>query len=69
MDPLCFCVLCFSFYSVCSLLACAPAGKGLTSGLLLVMFIVFVLLSHVVSYLIVSYPYLCLLSYFTHELK
>ena len=42
----------------------SPAGKGLTSWLLLVMFIVFLLLSHVVSwvqvwYLIVSFPDLC----------
>ena len=28
----------------------SPAGKGLTSGLLFVMFIVFLLLSHVVSW-------------------
>ena len=29
---------------------CSPAGKGLTSWLLLVMFIVFLLFSHVVSW-------------------
>ena len=46
----------------------SPAGKGLTSWLLLVMFIVFLILSLVVSwgmwYLIVSFPVLCRLSYF-----
>ena len=46
----------------------SPAGKGLTSWLLLVVFIVFLLLSHVVLgqvlYLIVSFLDLCLLSYF-----
>ena len=49
----------------------SPAGKGLTSWLLLVTFIVFLLLSHVVSwvqvwYLIVSFPDLCRLLYFEH---
>ena len=49
----------------------SPAGKGLTSWLLLVMFIAFLLLFHVESwvrcgtlYLIVSFPDLCRLSYF-----
>ena len=44
----------------------SPAGKGLTSWLLLVMLIVFLLLSHVVSWVrffILSFPELCLLSY------
>ena len=51
----------------------SPAGKGLTSWLLLVMFIVFLLLSHQgilgqVWYFIVSFPDLCRLSYtvFSH---
>ena len=46
----------------------SPAGKGVTSWLLLVMSIVFLLLSHVVSwvkwYLFVHFPDLCHLSYF-----
>ena len=48
----------------------SPAGKGLTSWLLLVTFIVFLLLSHdcgilgQVWYLIVSFPDFCRLSYF-----
>ena len=51
----------------------SPAGKGLTSWLLLVMFIVFCYFtmwypgSCVV--LIVSFPYLCLLSYFILNLN
>ena len=51
VDHLCFCVLCFSCFCICSLLAAlwSPAWKGLTSWLLLVMFIVFLSLSHVVS--------------------
>ena len=40
----------------------SPAGKALTSWLLFVMFIVFLLLSHVVSW--VRFPGLCHLSYF-----
>ena len=43
MDHRCFCVLLFSCFQVCSLL---PCGKGLTSWLLLVMFIVFLIVSH-----------------------
>ena len=49
----------------------SPAGKGLISWLLLVMFFAFLLFSHVVSwvscgtmYLIVSFPDLCRLTYF-----
>ena len=47
----------------------SPAGKGLTFWLLLVMSIVFLLLSHVVSWVrcgtsFVSFPDLCHLSYF-----
>ena len=47
----------------------SPARKGLTSWLSLVMFIAFLLLSCMVSwvgrwYLIVSFPDLCLLFYF-----
>ena len=50
----------------------SPAGKGLTSWLLLVMFIVFVtfhcgILGHV-WHLIVSFPDLCRLSYFVQIL-
>ena len=44
--------LCLAFLMVLCLFINAlwsPAGKGLTSWLLLVMFIVFLLLSHVVS--------------------
>ena len=50
MDHLWF--LCLVFLMLSRLFVAAlwsPAGKGLTSWLLLVMFIVFVLLSHVVS--------------------
>ena len=48
----------------------SPAGNGLNSWLLLVMFIVFVLLSHnycilgQVWYLIAAFPDICRLSYF-----
>ena len=48
----------------------SPAGKGLTSWLLLVMFIVFLLFPcgflGQVWYFIVSFPDLCRLSYFGH---
>ena len=50
MDHLCF--LCLVFLMLSHLFIAAlwsPAGKGLTSRLLLVIFIVFLLLSHVVS--------------------
>ena len=50
MNHLCF--LCLVFLRLSSLFIAAlwsPAGQGLNSWLLLVMFIVFVLLSHVVS--------------------
>ena len=50
MDHLCF--LCLVFLVLSHLFIAAlwsPAGKGLTSWLLIVMFIVFLLLSHVVS--------------------
>ena len=68
-----FCFLCLVFRMLSRLLIAAlwsPAGKGLNSWLLLVMFIAFVLLSHFfgilgqVWYLIVSFPDLCRLSYF-----
>ena len=63
MDHLFF-VLCFSGFRVCKL----PVGKGLTSWLLLVMFIVFVTfpcgILVQVWFLIVSFPDLCCLSYF-----
>ena len=42
-------VSCHVFASVTAALL-SPAGKGLTSWLLLVMFIVFLLLSHLVSW-------------------
>ena len=51
MDNLFFC-FCLVFLMLSHLFIAAlwsPAGKGLTSWLLLVMFIVFLLLSHVVS--------------------
>ena len=50
MDHLCF--LCLVFLMLLCLFIAAlwsPAGKGMTSRLLLVKFIVFLLLSHVVS--------------------
>ena len=62
--------LCLVFLMLLHLFIAAmwsPAGKGLFSWLLLVMFFVFLLLSHVVSlvwYLIVSFHDLCRLSYF-----
>ena len=68
MDHLCF--LCLVFLMLLHLFIAAmwsPAGKGLFSWLLLVMFFVSLLLSHVVSfvwYLIVSFPDLCRRSYF-----
>ena len=51
VDHLCF--LCLVFLMLSGLFIAAlwsPTGKGLTSWLLLVMFIVFLLLSHVVSW-------------------
>ena len=51
MDRLCF--LCLVFLMLSRLFIAAswsPAGKGLTSWLLLVMFILFLLLYHVVSW-------------------
>ena len=51
MDHLCF--LCLVFHMLSCLFIAAfwsPAGKELASWLLLVMFIVFLLLSHVVSW-------------------
>ena len=51
MDHLCS--LCFVFLMLSRLFIATlylPAGKGLTFRLLLVMFIVFLLLSHVVSW-------------------
>ena len=71
MDHLCFLCLVFLMLSRLFIAAlCSSDGKKLTSWLLLVMFIVFLLLLHIVSwcqvwYLIVSFPYLCRLSYFT----
>ena len=51
MDNLCF--LCLVFLMLLCLFIAAlwsSAGKGLTSWILLVMFIVFLLISHVVSW-------------------
>ena len=50
MDYLCF--LCLVFLMLFASIAAlwSPAGKGLTSWLLFVMFIVFLLPSHVVSW-------------------
>ena len=60
--------LCYLVFHVLSRLFIAalrsPAGKGLTSWLLLVMFIVFLLLFHVMWYLIVLFPDLFRLPYF-----
>ena len=71
MDHLCF--LCLVFLMLSHLFIAAlwsPAGKGLTFWLLLVMFIVFFVtfpcgILGQVWYLIVSFPDLCRLSYFT----
>ena len=66
MDHLCY--LCLVFVMLSRLFIAAllsPEGKGLTSCLLFVMFIVFLLLSHLVWYLIVSIPDPCCLSYYT----
>ena len=50
MDNLCFCVLCLRMLSRLFIAALwSPVGKDLASWLLLVMFIVFLLLSYVVS--------------------
>ena len=61
--------LMLSRLSIAALLS--NAGKGLTSWLLLVMFIVFFVtypccILHQVWYLIVSFPDLCRLSYFVY---
>ena len=53
MSIICGFFLCLVFLMLLRLFIAAlwsPAGKGLTAWLLLVMFIVFVLLSHVVSF-------------------
>ena len=71
MDQLCF--LCLVFLMLSRLFIAAlwsPVGKGLTSWLLLVMFIVFFVtfpscILGQVWYLIVSLPDLCRLSYFS----
>ena len=70
MDHLCYICLVVVMLSRLFIAALgSPEGKGLTSWLLFVMFIVFLLLSHLVSfgqvwYLIVSIPDPCCLSYF-----
>ena len=55
----------FAFVHCCLVVTCR---EGLTSWLSLVMFIVFLLLSHMVSWVrcgtVVSFPDLCRLSYF-----
>ena len=64
------CLLCLAFHMLlCLFIAVfwSPTGKGLTSWLLLDMFIVFLLLSHMVFWVIVSFTYLCRLSYFHTE--
>ena len=51
MGRLCFLCLVFQILSLLSIAALwSPTGKGLTSWVLLVMFIVFLLLSHVGSW-------------------
>ena len=70
MDHLCFLRLVFLMFSCLFIAALwSTAGKGLTSWLLLVMFIGFFLTSPCnilgqVWYLIVSFPDFCRLSYF-----
>ena len=64
-DHLCY--LCLVFVMLLHLFIAAlwsPKGKGLTSWLLFVMFIVILLLLHLVSYLIVLIPDPCCLIYF-----
>ena len=57
MDHLYFLCLVFLMPSCLFIAALwSPAGKGLTSWLLLVMFIVFLLLSHVVSWVRCGIP-------------
>ena len=42
MDHLCFCVLCFSCFCVCSLLPCGNLlGKGLPLGMFIVFYVYF----------------------------
>ena len=56
MDHVCFLCLVLLMLSLLFIAALwSPAGRGLTSWLLLVMFIVFWLLSHVVSWVQVFY--------------
>ena len=67
VDHLCFVFLMLSRLFIAVLWS--PAGKGLTSWLLLVMFIVFFAIFPCgilgqVWYLIISFPELCRLSYF-----
>ena len=70
MDHLCYVYLVFVMLSRMFIVALwSPEGKGLTSWLLYVMFIVILLLSHFgilgqVWYLIISIPDPCCLSYF-----
>ena len=51
-----FYVLCLSCFRVCSLLPCVTCWERADSWLLFVMFVVILLLSPLVSYLIVSIP-------------
>ena len=65
MDHLCYLFLVFYMLSRLFIAALwSPAGKGLTSWPLFVMFNCVLSLSHVVWYLIVSIPDLCRLSSF-----
>ena len=68
-----FCYLCFVFVMFSCLFIVAlwsPAGKGLTSWLsYLWCFIVLLSLSHVVSWVIVSIPDICILSYFYKQVR
>ena len=66
MDLLCFCsVLCLLRLFICALWS--PAGKGLTSWLLVVVSITVPIgILGQVWYLIVSIPDLCTLIYFKH---
>ena len=64
MDHLCY--LCLVFVMISRLFIAAlwsPEGKGLTSSLLFVMFVVILVLSRQLCYLIVSFPNPCCLSY------
>ena len=66
MDHLCFCVLCFSRFCVCSLLPCGWERADLLTliGDAYCIFVTFPCdILGQVWYLIISFPDLCLLSY------